>query len=671
MQTTRGLVRDTGSPSGSASSSSATTRLPELLGLALRRNPKRAHLLVSNVLGKHVPQSPGRRPRRTASRSAARVRELLGDDGGRAAPSSSATPRRPPGSATASPTASALAPYLHSTRRPVAGRRAGGRLRGGALARHLAPAAARRTRRCWPATARWSWSTTSSPPATPCSTRSAPCTSATRASGTSSSPWSTCARAADRGRLDEFAAELGARVDLVAAGRRARCACRTDVLAQGQAPGRRGTRPRGARRAAAAGRAAAHGAAAVPRRPRLARAACPTAAGTASRPAHRARLEAALPAMAARLADALPDDARRVLVLGFEELMYAPLRLARSPGAGAGGAEVRYSTTTRSPGARRRRPRLRDPQPPRLPRPRRPGRRPRRALRLQRRGRRLRRRRRRRRLRRRHPRAARPRRPAGPARRAHRRTSLLAVVPSYVPAPRPQPYPKRPSHAARAPARPRLLLLRRPTRSAGCSRTSPTSTLEAPTEEREEAIQSGGAHYAESLPVEYQPSDAVPGAVPRGAGRPPPPGSPTPSAPSPRLVLAERGPAPGAGLAGPGRHPRRRPDAPLGRSTGTASTCRTTPSRSCAAAASTPTRCAGWPPTTTRPTSSSSTAGPARARSPANWPTPSRSSSADGIAGFDPEIAVLADPGSLRAHVRHPRRLPHPVRLPQLHRLRA
>ncbi|MDM7830735.1 phosphoribosyltransferase [Cellulomonas edaphi] len=32
--------------------------------------------------------------------------------------------------------------------------------------------------------------------------------------------------------------------------------------------------------------------------------------------------------------------------------------------------------------------------------------------------------------------------------------------------------------------------------------------LEAPVEEREEAIQSGGAHYAESLPVEYQPSAA-------------------------------------------------------------------------------------------------------------------------------------------------------------------
>ncbi|CAM5686949.1 Cysteine protease StiP precursor [Streptomyces rimosus subsp. rimosus] len=32
-------------------------------------------------------------------------------------------------------------------------------------------------------------------------------------------------------------------------------------------------------------------------------------------------------------------------------------------------------------------------------------------------------------------------------------------------------------------------------------------SLEAPTEEREEAIQAGGAHYAESLPVEYQPSE--------------------------------------------------------------------------------------------------------------------------------------------------------------------
>lgn len=33
--------------------------IEDLVGLALRRNPKRAHLLVSKVLGKHIPASPG------------------------------------------------------------------------------------------------------------------------------------------------------------------------------------------------------------------------------------------------------------------------------------------------------------------------------------------------------------------------------------------------------------------------------------------------------------------------------------------------------------------------------------------------------------------------------------------------------------------------------------
>ncbi|WP_344837590.1 phosphoribosyltransferase domain-containing protein, partial [Actinocorallia longicatena] len=32
--------------------------LPALVGLAVRRNPRRAHLLVSTVLGKHVPTDP-------------------------------------------------------------------------------------------------------------------------------------------------------------------------------------------------------------------------------------------------------------------------------------------------------------------------------------------------------------------------------------------------------------------------------------------------------------------------------------------------------------------------------------------------------------------------------------------------------------------------------------
>ena len=53
--------------------------------------------------------------------------------------------------------------------------------------------------------------------------------------------------------------------------------------------------------------------------------------------------------MAARLAEALPPAASRVLTLGFEELMYTPLRLARELEQVID-AEVRYSTTTRSPG---------------------------------------------------------------------------------------------------------------------------------------------------------------------------------------------------------------------------------------------------------------------------------------------------------------------------------
>jgi len=67
--------------------------------------------------------------------------------------------------------------------------------------------------------------------------------------------------------------------------------------------------------------------------------------------------------------------------------------------------------------------------------------------------------------------------------------------------------------------------------------------LEAPTEEREEAIQSGGAHYAESLPVEYQPTaryqalfhEALAESAARIAAAV---GVVT------ELVLAERGPAP-------------------------------------------------------------------------------------------------------------------------------
>jgi adenine/guanine phosphoribosyltransferase-like PRPP-binding protein len=61
------------------------------------------------------------------------------------------------------------------------------------------------------------------------------------------------------------------------------------------------------------------------------------------------RLTAALPALAGALAARLRGDELRVLVLGSEELMYAPLRLAEALAAALPGVAVRFSSTTRSP----------------------------------------------------------------------------------------------------------------------------------------------------------------------------------------------------------------------------------------------------------------------------------------------------------------------------------
>ncbi|MGV9856256.1 phosphoribosyltransferase domain-containing protein, partial [Streptomyces sp. NPDC003442] len=91
----------------------------ELLGLALRRNPKRAHLLVSNVLGKHVPQRPAT-VHGAGVRLGRRVRELLGDEAAaRAVVLGYAETATGLGHSVAD--GLALAPYLHSTRRPVPG----------------------------------------------------------------------------------------------------------------------------------------------------------------------------------------------------------------------------------------------------------------------------------------------------------------------------------------------------------------------------------------------------------------------------------------------------------------------------------------------------------------------------------------------------------------------
>ncbi|MFJ8190600.1 phosphoribosyltransferase [Streptomyces sp. NPDC096094] len=480
--------------------------LTGLLGLALRRNPKRAHLLVSNVLGKHVPQSPsvvyghgvalGRR-----------VRELLGAEAAeRAVVLGYAETATGLGHSVAD--GLGPAPYLHSTRRPVAGvARAGGfeESHSHATSHLLLPEDPALLAGDGPLVLvddEFSTGNTVLNTVRALHERYPRKRYVVVALVDMRSP-------ADAGRLDEFAREIGARVDLVTAAS-GTVRLPEGVLEKGQelvaryetrtaepAPDRPGT---------LAGGAAAGTEAPAPSSPgSVARVdlgwpgGVPDGGRHGFTAAQRGRLESALPGMAERIAAALPAGARRVLVLGFEELMYAPLRLAHTLEQTLD-ADVRYSTTTRSPVlavddpgyAIRTRlvfPAHDDPADG-------PGERyaynvagagfdavvavvdsaadtP--ALHT----------------------------PDGLLARlaAHVPHVLLAVVPSYVP------------HASERPP-----MLPEPLRGPDFSSYAPDEvgwllqdlsdvTLEAPTEEREEAIQSGGAHYAESLPVEYQPSE--------------------------------------------------------------------------------------------------------------------------------------------------------------------
>ncbi|WP_250402734.1 phosphoribosyltransferase [Streptomyces cellostaticus] len=467
--------------------------LPDLLGLALRRNPKRAHLLVSNVLGKHVPQSPsvvyghgfrlGRRVRALLGETAAASAVVLGY-------AETAT-----GLGHAVADGVGLAPYLHSTRRPVTG---------------LAPAGGFEESH--------SHATTHLllPENPALLAGDGPLVLVDDEFSTGNTVLNTIRdlhirhprrryvvvalvdmrSPEDTARLQRFADGIGARVDLVAAAS-GTVRLPDDVLDRG-------------RELVARHEAARPDEPHEPSRGRIARVdlrwppGLPDGGRHGFTPAHRARLEAALPAMAGRVAEALPRGARHVLVLGFEELMYTPLRLARELERIAPDTRVRFSTTTRSPVLA-----VDDPGY---------------AIRT---------------------RLVFPAHddPAdGPGERyaynvagagfdavvavvdsaadtpalhaadgltarlaAHSPHVLLAVVPSHVPAP-PSATPERPA------------MLPEPLRGPAFSSYPPDEvgwllrdlsdvTLEAPTEEREEAIQSGGAHYAESLPVEYQPSE--------------------------------------------------------------------------------------------------------------------------------------------------------------------
>ncbi|MCA1223662.1 phosphoribosyltransferase [Streptomyces sp. 8L] len=518
-----------------------------LLGLALRDNPKRAHLLVSTVLGKHVPQSPAV-VHATGVRLGERVRELLGD----------AATRRAVVLGYAE-TATGLghsvadgirdAPYLHSTRRPVAGvAPAGGfeESHSHATSHLLLPEDPALLAGDGPLVLvddEFSTGNTVLNTIRALHARFPRPRYVIVALVDMRSP-------GDRGRLDAFAEEIGARVDLVA------LASGTVRLPDGVLGlGRELVAAHeGAQQPSYAALAAAPAATAVTRVRLDWPAGLPDGGRHGFTPGHRGELEAALPGMAAAVRRALPTGARRVLVLGFEELMYAPLRIAEhleaalgDDGAGTvpgGGTEVRYSTTTRSPvlavddPGYAIRSRLAFPA---------------------------------------HDTAAFPagsadgtgrsyaynvagggfdaavlvvdsegdspelRAPGGLLAQlaAHVGRVVVAVVPTYVPQPARPTLPEcpagsarpaqparpvrsaRPAHPAR-PARPErqdTTMPPEPLRGPAFSSYAPADVgwllqdlsdvdLEAPTEEREEAIQSGGAHYAESLPVEYQPSAA-------------------------------------------------------------------------------------------------------------------------------------------------------------------
>ncbi|MEU4212713.1 phosphoribosyltransferase [Streptomyces sp. NPDC026206] len=519
-------------------------RLPELLGLALRRNPKRAHLLVSNVLGKHVPQRPGVVYEAGAGLGR-RVRELLGEaDAARAVVLGYAETATGLGHAVAD--GIGLAPCLHSTRREVPGVAPVGGFEeehSHATSHLLLPEDPRFFSGDGPlvlvddefSTGRTVLNTIAALHARFPRERYVVVALVDMRS------------ARDRARLEEFADELGARVDLIAlaqgtvrlpagvlergrelvaryeaspvpagddrrtapSGPSAAAAENSPLArpfpkprASPRAPGVRGGAPvsgrggPGALVPAATVLSPLPSGSAVPGPPQLTArvglgwpAGLPDGGRHGFTPTHRTRLEAALPRMAARVRDALPAGTERVLVLGNEELMYAPLRLAQALEPAL--ADVRFSTTTRSPVlavddpgyAIRSRLTFSTHEGERYaynvaggrfdavvvvvdstvdtPELHAPGG----LLDV-----------------------------LGP----HTGHLLLAVIPSYTPeAAPPMPEPLRgPAFSSYDSEDVGWLL-----------QDLSAVDLEAPTEEREEAIQSGGAHYAESLPVEYQPSE--------------------------------------------------------------------------------------------------------------------------------------------------------------------
>ncbi|HJD84176.1 phosphoribosyltransferase [Kitasatospora aureofaciens] len=472
-------------------------RLPELVGLALRSgNPRRAHLLVSSVLGKHVPQRPAV-VHGAGLELGRRVRELLGDEAaGRAVVLGYAETATGLGHSVAD---GLDAPYLHSTRRAVPGIPPLGGFEeehSHATGHLLLPADPELLAGGGPLVL----------VDDELSTGRTVLNTIRELHGRHPRDHYVLVAlvdlrpAEDRRRLAAAAAELGARLDVVATASGG-VDLPEDIVAR-------------AERLIAAVPPTAPPPAVDPAP--LVRVELDWPAGLPDGGRHgftardRERLDAVLPSLAEQLATALDGAqaqsgaAERVLVLGFEELMYAPLRLAEALAQRLGGDRVRYSTTTRSPvlavddpgyaiRTRLAFPAHDDPQDG-APRERyvynvAPG-------------------------------ADGARRfdavvlvvddvadtPAlyrgeyALLRQLRQVTGrvVLAVLPSHQPA--------APSGPLPSPLYGPAFSSYRPEDVAWLLKDLSGIRLEAPTEEREEAVQNGGAHYAESLPVEYRPS---------------------------------------------------------------------------------------------------------------------------------------------------------------------